>query len=125
MSDFLKKLNNTLGEEFNVSETENGAIGYATTGLPLLDLNYSISSLRLMDEERILKKFKKALGDSPITYLNKLKIYRAMYFLAERNFTLSEISRKIGIYDSSYFSKLFKSYTGITPMEYRSIFINK
>ena len=59
MSDFLKKLNNTLGEEFNVSETENGAIGYATTGLPLLDLNYSISSLRLMDEERILKKFQK------------------------------------------------------------------
>ena len=84
-----------------------------------------LAELIFMEETYFIKKFKKALGDSPITYLNKLKIYRAMYFLAERNYTLSEISRKIGIYDSSYFSKLFKSYAGITPMEYRNIFINK
>jgi len=90
-----------------------------------LDKQIKISKLAeiiFMEETYFIKKFKKALGDSPITYLNKLKIYRAMYFLAERNFTISEISRKIGIYDSSYFSKLFKSYAGITPMEYRSIF---
>ncbi len=77
MSDFLKKLNNTLGEEFNVSETENGAIGYATTGLPLLDLNYSISSLRLMDEERILKKFKKAF------YEDKLLAIKWLFFACD------------------------------------------
>ena len=81
-----------------------------------------LAELMYMEETYFIKKFKKALGDSPITYLNKLKIYRAMHFLAERNFTLSEISRKVGIYDSSYFSKLFKSYAGITPMEYRNIF---
>ena len=81
-----------------------------------------LAELVYMEETYFIKKFKKTLGDSPITYLNKLKIYKAMSYLAEQSFTLSEISRKIGIYDSSYFSKLFKSYTGITPMEYRSIF---
>lgn len=81
-----------------------------------------LAELVYMEETYFIKKFKKALGDSPITYLNKLKIYKAMSYLAGQSLTLSEISRKIGIYDSSYFSKLFKSYTGITPMEYRSIF---
>ncbi|MBE6645110.1 MAG: AraC family transcriptional regulator [Ruminococcaceae bacterium] len=75
-----------------------------------------------MEETYFIKKFKKAFGDSPITYLNKLKIYKAMQYLAESNLTLSEISRKVGIYDGSYFSKLFKSYTSITPREYRNIF---
>lgn len=43
MADFIEKLKNTLDNEFNVSETENGAVGYRTTGKDLLDLHFAVS----------------------------------------------------------------------------------
>ncbi len=64
----------------------------------------------------------KALGCSPITYLNKIRIYKAMAYLTEGSLTLSEIGHKVGIYDSAYFSKIFKTHCGITLGEYRHIF---
>ena len=41
---FLEKLEDNLLEDWNVSVTENGAVGYKTTGKPLLDMNFKISS---------------------------------------------------------------------------------
>lgn len=110
-------------EQDNISKLFLPVISYMKEHLDKQIKISELAELVYMEETYFIKKFKKALGDSPITYLNKLKIYRAMSYLVERSFSLSEISRKIGIYDSSYFSKLFKSYTGITPMEYRGIFI--
>ena len=81
-----------------------------------------LAELSFMEETYFIKRFKKALGDTPITYINKLRIYAAMRLLAESDKSLSEIAHEVGIYDSSYFSKLFKSNTGLTPGEYREIF---
>ena len=81
-----------------------------------------LAELCFMEETYFIKKFKKALGDTPITYLNKLRIYDAMKLLAESELSLSDIAHRVGIYDSSYFSKLFKTYTTVTPGEYREVF---
>lgn len=53
---FIKELEN----ELNYKETENGAIGYATTGNALLDLNFSVSSLRSVSDQDILNRFNDA-----------------------------------------------------------------
>lgn len=90
-----------------------------------LDRNIKISELAtvaFMEETYFIRRFKSALGDTPISYLNKLRIYRAMTLLAENALSLTDISRSVGFYDSSYFSKMFKSKCGITPGEYRGIF---
>ncbi|MCM1101971.1 MAG: DUF2828 domain-containing protein [Clostridium sp.] len=44
----------------NVSRTENGALGYRTTGHELLDLNFRVSSLRGREERYIADSFVKA-----------------------------------------------------------------
>ena len=49
----------------NVSVTENGAIGYKTTGKALLDLNFRLSSMRNMDENEIWADFLKAYNENP------------------------------------------------------------
>ena len=54
-------MSNTLNEDYNVSVTENGAVDYRTTGEALLDLNFSVASLRsAKDEAEITSKFVKA-----------------------------------------------------------------
>lgn len=55
---FMEALKNEfLESEFNVSVTENGALGYKTTGKKLLDFNFAVSSMRRWDEKTIESRF--------------------------------------------------------------------
>ena len=47
----------------NVSHTENGAKGYATTRKPLLDLNFNVSKLRFLSNDEIIDMFIDAYDD--------------------------------------------------------------
>ena len=55
-----------LNGEYNVSVTENGAVGYRTTGKELLDLNFSVSSLRSASDEEIISRFEKAFFEDKV-----------------------------------------------------------
>lgn len=57
---FMNAVRQTLNNEMNVSVTENGAVGYRTTGKELLDLNFAVASLRKMTDTEVAKRFKKA-----------------------------------------------------------------
>lgn len=46
--------------------TENGALGWATSGKDLLDLNFAAASLRSATEAEILERFKAAYSENPI-----------------------------------------------------------
>lgn len=56
--DFIKEMKNALDNEKTL--TENGAVGYRTTGKELLDLNFAVASLRSASEPEIVNKFTKA-----------------------------------------------------------------
>lgn len=74
---FTEKLKETLNEEFNTSITENGAVGYRTTGKNLLDMNFATSSMRSMSEERICAMFVKAF------YEDKMLALKWLFFLRD------------------------------------------
>ena len=63
---FMNAMQNTLNDEFNVSVSENGALGYRTSGKELLDLNFAVASLRGASEQAIVEKFTKAFFDDKI-----------------------------------------------------------
>ena len=62
---FVDKLQDTLEESQNVSITENGAVGYRTTGKALLDLNWQVSSLRSAGDDTVIQLFRKAWNENP------------------------------------------------------------
>lgn len=74
---FMNSLKETLNEDFNVSVTENGAVGYRTTGKELLDINFAVSSMRNMDEHQIVDKFVKAF------YENKLWAIKWLFYVRD------------------------------------------
>ena len=63
----LKKITDQL--EDNVSVTENGAIGYKTSGQKLVDLNFMLSSMRNMGESEIWGRFLEAYNENPLLAL--------------------------------------------------------
>lgn len=61
---FMNAIKNELNNEKQF--TENGAVGYRTTGKKLLDLNFSVASLRSASEQTIINKFMDAYWEDPV-----------------------------------------------------------
>lgn len=64
--------------------------------------------------------FKQHTGYSPLSYFNLLKIQEACFLLDETDMKINQISFKIGIDDTYYFSRLFSKTMGQSPKEYRA-----
>ena len=62
---------------------------------------------------------KEVYGVSPNKYLINERMECAAKLILENKYTISEISYKVGILDSSYFNKCFKARYGIVPSKYQ------
>lgn len=63
MSNFMNNIEKQLNNQYNVSMTENGALGYATCK-PLVDMNFRVTSYRNMSEDEIISDYILALNDN-------------------------------------------------------------
>ena len=73
----------------------------------------------------LCKIFKEQTGKTLKHYHNQLKINYAMELLKNKKLTILQISSTLGYNSLSHFIKLFKSYTALTPSEYRRQFIQE
>lgn len=64
--------------------------------------------------------FRQVTGQTLTNYIQSVKITRAMELLAEAERPLCEIAETLGYYDQFHFSKVFKSYVGVSPTAYRN-----
>jgi len=73
--------------------------------------------------ERTLKRrFKTATGTTLIEYLQNLRIEAAKQLLESGQLPVDEISVEVSYEDASFFRRLFKRSTGLTPSQYRRMF---
>ncbi len=66
-----------------------------------------------------IKKFKEKTGYTPIKYLAVKKVEVAKKLLETTSLPINSVMEKVGFYDASYFSKLFKKTVGYSPREFR------
>lgn len=64
--------------------------------------------------------FKQASGSSFKEYLNLVRVEEGKRLLANTDYSIIDIAIAIGFEGQSYFSKVFKKYTSLTPKQYRS-----
>ena len=83
-----------------------------------------LASIVHMQTTYFIRRFTRQYGLPPISYLNRMRIYKAMGMLAETDHAIDSIAREVGITDSSYFARVFKKYCSLTPSEYRCEFRN-
>jgi len=63
--------------------------------------------------------FKQSTGASFKDYLNMVRIEESKRLLANTDYSIINIAIATGFEDQSYFSKVFRKYTGLTPKQYR------
>ena len=64
--------------------------------------------------------FRKEMGENFSVYLNRLRVEKAKHLLLETDFPLNKIADACCFGDQGWFSKLFKSFTGMKPGNYRA-----
>jgi len=74
-----------------------------------------------MSVSRFFPYFKRALGVTPIDYVNNYRVSQAIILLMNgEGLSVEEISETVGFESSAYFRRVFKKITGHSPRRYRS-----
>jgi AraC-like DNA-binding protein len=66
-----------------------------------------------------LEVFRKVFGMSPRKYLSDLKLHEAKVLIAQPDLPLKKIASILGYSHLSHFSRQFKRWTGMSPLQYR------
>lgn len=86
---------------------------------PDFDVNTLASEL-CMGRSKLYVKFKDMIGLTPNEFILKVKLDEGMRLLKENpELNISEISYKLGFSSGRYFSKCFKAFYGIAPLNVR------
>lgn len=73
-----------------------------------------------LSEVYLTKIFKKEVGMTIFQYIAHLRCTQAAEMLKSSDISIQEISSYVGYPDNNYFVKVFKTYYGMTPSEYRA-----
>ncbi len=81
-----------------------------------------VVELANIPERTLKRRFKTATGATLIEHLQNLRIEEAKRLLESGAMPVDEISVEVGYEDASFFRRLFKRRTGLTPSQYRRMF---
>lgn len=81
-----------------------------------------LAEISCLSKDHFIRLFKKELGNTPLQYINQKKIEKAQLLLITEDLAVKEIAFQLAFEDYSYFNRLFKKITGVTPQEYRRLY---
>ncbi len=107
----------------NAPETQNKLVEHTTRYIKEhlsqpLSLEIIAGELHI-SPSHLSRTFKKICGDSLTEYINKTRIAKAQELLRSSDSLTYEVAEMVGYHDPTYFSSIFRRYTGTSPSEYR------
>lgn len=78
-----------------------------------------IASRFFMSKSYLTRIFRSVTGFSVVEYLKFIRIHRAQTLLKNSEMSITEIAAACGFGNITYFEKVFKATTGVSPLQYR------
>ena len=78
-----------------------------------------------MNEQYFCRFFKRSIGKTPIDYINDYRLNKVVRLLETGDAQITEICLECGFNNMGNFQRLFKQKTGITPLQYRKLYLSK
>ncbi|MBQ7097928.1 MAG: helix-turn-helix transcriptional regulator [Clostridia bacterium] len=95
------------------------AIAYITNNWNKISSVSEIAKECCVSESSLYNLFRNKIGQSPINFLNSIKINKAIELLENSNYSISMISQKTCFNSENHFRKVFSDVTGTTPLKFR------
>lgn len=71
-----------------------------------------------LSERHLDRCFQHGIGISPITYLNRYRVYQARNLLDTKKIGITAVAMEVGFSSSGYFARVFRDVMGISPRDY-------
>lgn len=78
-----------------------------------------LAQMVFLSTNHFIKLFKHEMHYTPLQYITRKRIEKAQLLLATCDMPVKSIAYKLFFDDYSYFCRIFKKITGVTPKEYR------
>jgi len=78
-----------------------------------------------MSSRTLVRRFRVATGETPLVYIQRLRVEMAKKILETTSMNIDEVTYKVGYSDTKSFGRLFKRYTDLSPTEYRKRFSSR
>lgn len=72
-----------------------------------------------MSRSAFAQRFKQVVGQAPLAYLTRWRMYRAVELLGGSTRSVAEVAHAVGYETESAFAKVFKRHLGTTPAAHR------
>lgn len=82
----------------------------------------SLATQAGMSPRTFARRFKLATGETPMSYLHRLRVNAARHLLEDELQSIRQVCQAVGYDDVAYFRRLFRRYTGTSPRAYRERF---
>src|ERR1700733_7533308 len=79
-----------------------------------------LSDMFAISRRNFERRFKKATSNTPVEYLQRVKIEAAKKSLESNRENVNEVMYSVGYSDSKAFRTMFKKITGLSPVSYRN-----
>ena len=86
-----------------------------------LGCDFTVDDLCLemgMSRSSLYNKIKALTGHSPSEFVRQVRMKEAAALLRSKEYTVSEVSDRMGYSDPKYFTDIFKKHYGMTPSAY-------
>lgn len=110
-------LENMLAPDLN--ENIQRAVSYINDNL---DTELSVASVcksANISKSVLYKKFREKFNCTLSEYINRRRINESIKLLHTTSLSIEEISQRVGFTSASYYSKIFKKQTGVSPLKYK------
>jgi len=107
------------GQKSHVDETVKNVQEYIESNYQETLTVNGLARRFLFSRRNFLRRFKGATGNTPIEYLQRVRIEAAKRLLEHSPKNVGEIMSAAGYADEKTFRLLFKKHTGFSPMAYR------
>ena len=84
-----------------------------------------LSKIACMSPNSLCRFFKKVTGTTTSNYILRTRIDQAKYLLIKSDLNITQIAFKVGIEDHSYFDRIFRRFTNMSPKIFRRKHISK
>jgi signal transduction histidine kinase/AraC-like DNA-binding protein/ABC-type sugar transport system substrate-binding protein len=103
----------------HISSLARQAMAFIQTNFASAITREQIATAVGVSESYLTQVFQQELGITPWVYLTRYRITHAERLLRESNLSITDIAALSGFDDPGYFSKVFRSTTGVSPRAFR------